>query len=81
MMFYSSEAFADMEYGEKYGEKKLMSELMEYEKITGKNWSDALMAFDSVSQSIEKFHKEVVLPLIRQTRSVTVTGSDDSEKM
>jgi hypothetical protein len=71
MMFYSSEACADMEYGQKYGEKKLMTELMEYEKITGKNWMDAVIAFDNISQSIEKFHKEVVLPLIRQTRSVT----------
>ena len=74
-----AEAWADEEYAEKYGEKKLMSELMEYEKITGKNWAEALIAFDSVSHSIEKFHKEVVLPLIRQTRSVT--GSDDSKKM
>jgi hypothetical protein len=79
MMFATEEAWADQRYGEKYGEKKLMSELMEYEKITGKNWADALMAFDSVSHNIEKFHKEMVLPLIRQTRSVT--GSDDSEKM
>jgi len=74
MMFYSSEAFADMEYGRKYGEKKFMSELMEYEKITGKNRADALMAFDSVSHSIEKFHKEEVLPLIRQTRLLTSSG-------
>jgi len=71
MMFATEEIWADQRYGEKYGEKKLMSELVEYEKITGKNWAEALMAFDSVSQSIEKFHKEVVLPLIRQTRSVT----------
>ena len=62
-----------------YGRKKLDSDLIEYEEITGKNWSDALTAFDSVSRNIEKFHKEVVLPLIRQTRSIT--GSDDSEKM
>ncbi|MDR1802393.1 MAG: hypothetical protein LBQ94_02195 [Treponema sp.] len=51
---------------QKYGGKKLMSELMEYEKITGKNWADALKAFDSVSYSIEKFHKEVVIPLLRE---------------
>ena len=69
------EAWADMEYGQKYGEKKLMTELMEYEKITGKDWSDALMAFGSASQSIEKFHKEVVLPLIRKTQSVTSTNN------
>jgi len=69
-----AEAWADEEYAEKYGEKKLMSELVEYEKITGKNWADTLMAFDSVSQSIEKFHKEVVLPLIHQTRPVKSSG-------
>jgi len=62
----TSEYWADQEYAEEYGEKKLMSELEEYEKITGKNWPDALMAFDSVSQSIEKFHKEVVIPLLRE---------------
>jgi hypothetical protein len=74
MMFATEEFWADKRYGEKYGEEKLMSELMEYEKITGKNWMDAVIAFDNVSQSIEKFHKEVVLPLIRQTRSVTSSG-------
>ena len=57
---------SDQEYMQKYGGKKLMSELVEYEKITGKNWADALKAFDSVSYSIEKFHKEVVIPLLRE---------------
>ena len=65
-MFLKKEAWADMEYGKKYGEKKLMIELMEYEKITGNDWSKALIAFDSVSYSIEKFHKEVVLPLLNE---------------
>ena len=58
----------DKRYAEKYGEKKLMTELMEYEKITGKNWAKALIAFDNVSQSIEKFHKEVVLPLLSKQK-------------
>jgi len=62
-------------YIEEYGRKKLDSDLMEYEEITGKDWSNALTAFDSVSRRLDKFHKEVVLPLIRQTRLVTSTNN------
>ena len=57
----TSEYWAEQDYIQQHG---VMSDLVEYEKITGKNWADALMAFDSVSQSIEKFHKEVVIPLL-----------------
>jgi hypothetical protein len=64
-MIFRKEFLADLQYAEKYGEKKLMSELMEYEQITRKNWPDALKAFDSISYSIEKFHKEVVIPLLK----------------
>jgi len=57
-------AISDSEYTLQYGGDKLMSEFSEYEKITGKNWGDSLIAFDPVSQSVEKFHKEVVIPLL-----------------
>jgi len=56
------EYWAEQDYIQKHG---VMADLVEYEKITGKNWADALMAFDSVSQSIEKFHKEMVIPLLK----------------
>jgi len=59
---------ANYAYAQGYGEKKLMSELLEYEKITGKNWADALKAFDSVSYGIEKFHKEVVIPFLSRKK-------------
>ena len=58
-------ARSDQEYMQKYGGKKLMSELVKFGKITGKNWAEALLAFDSETQSIEKFHKEVVIPLLK----------------
>jgi len=61
---YRAEVWADIEYGRKYGEEKLMTDLVKYEEITGKDWLEALLAFDSVSQSIEKFHKKVVLPFL-----------------
>jgi len=60
----TSEYWAEQDYIQKNG---VMPDLVEYEKFTGKDWSDALMAFDSVSQSIEKFHKEVVLPLLKHS--------------
>jgi len=63
-MLLRFEAWADIEYGKKYGVEKLFSELEKYEKLTGKNWAEALKAFDS-SESIEKFHKEVVIPLLK----------------
>jgi hypothetical protein len=58
----TSEYWEEQEYIQQYG---VMPDLVEYEKITGKDWSDALLAFDPVSQSLIKFHKEVVLPLLR----------------
>jgi len=57
-------AISDSEYTMQLSGNKLMSDFSEYEKITGKNWGDSLIAFDPVSRSIEKFHKEVVLPLL-----------------
>jgi len=60
----TEEYLAEQEYIHNYGQKKLMSEFMKYETITGKGWDDALEAFDPVSYSMEKFHKEVVLPLL-----------------
>jgi len=57
-------AVSDQEYTHKYGEKKLMSEFVKYEKLTGKDWADALLAFDPVSRSLEKFHKEVIIPFL-----------------
>jgi len=65
MLPLGPEARADLNYAQQYGEKKLMLELCEYEEITGKDWAAALLAFDSVSQSIEKFHKEVVIPFLK----------------
>jgi len=61
----TEEYWAEQEYIQNYGQKKLMTEFMEYEKIAGKGWDDALEAFDPVSHSMEKFHKEVVLPLLK----------------
>ena len=56
----------DYEYAKRYGESELMSEFLEYERITGDDWVDSYMAFckgnpQGNSQfSIERFHKEVV---------------------
>jgi hypothetical protein len=57
----TSEYWEEQEYIQQYG---VMPDLVEYEKITGKDWSKALLAFDPASQSLIKFHKEVVLPLL-----------------
>jgi len=66
MFFELTEAnMADYDYIQKIGERKLMADFVEYERITGKNWADALLAFDSDAGSYEKFHKEAVLPLLR----------------
>ena len=60
------QAREELEYAQQYGgEEKFMSDLVEYEKITGQNWADALLAFDPVSQSLIKFHKEEVIPLLK----------------
>jgi hypothetical protein len=65
MLPSTDQVWSDIEYARQYGgEKKLMSEFLEYEKITGKNWADELLAFDPISQSMEKFHKEVIIPLL-----------------
>jgi len=64
MLPQTDEFWANYEYAQQYGTKKLMSEFMEYEKITGKDWSEELLFFDPVLQSMEKFHKEVVIPLL-----------------
>ena len=64
MLLYRDGVWTDIEYARQYGEEKLMSEFMEYEKITGKDWGDTLLAFDPTSQSMEKFHKEVVIPFL-----------------
>ena len=56
----------DYEYAKIYGESKLMSEFLEYERITGKDWNDSFVAFcegktqEKPQYSIESFHKEVV---------------------
>jgi len=62
-MLLTKESWADIEYGREYGEEKLLSDLEKYEEIAGKDWVEALKAFDS-TKSIEKFHKEVVIPLL-----------------
>ena len=65
MLPLGPQAREELDYAQQYGgEKKFMSDLVEYEKITGKDWADALLAFDPVSQSLIKFHKEVVLPFL-----------------
>ena len=57
----------DYEYAKRYGESKLMSEFMEYERITGEDWVDSFIEFSNGNPqgtpqySIERFHKEVVL--------------------
>ena len=59
----------ELEYAQQYGgEKKFMSDLVRYEKITGTDWTDALLAFDPVSRSLIKFHKEVVFPILDSVR-------------
>lgn len=65
MLANTDEYWAEIEYAQKYGKKKLMSEFEEYEKITGKDWSKSLLSFDPDTQSIEKFHKKVVIPLLK----------------
>jgi len=60
----TKEYWAEQEYIHNYGQEKLMSEFLEYEKITEKDWADALLAFDPVSRSVERFHKEVVIPFL-----------------
>jgi hypothetical protein len=56
----------ELEYAQQYGgEEKFMSDLVEYGKLTGKAWVDALLAFDPVSQSLIRFHKEVVIPFLK----------------
>lgn len=65
MLPYTEKVWSDIEYARQYGgEEKLMSEFLEYEKITGKDWAEALLAFDPVSQNMENFHKKVVIPVI-----------------
>jgi UDP-N-acetylmuramoylalanine-D-glutamate ligase len=66
MLPNTDEFWEQYEYIHNYGEKKIASDFMEYEKIAGKDWADALEAFDPVSHSMEKFHKEVVLPLLKK---------------
>jgi hypothetical protein len=68
MLPNTDEYWTEIEYAQKYGKKKLMSEFMEYEKITGKDWSESLLSFDPSSQSIEKFHREVVIPLLAERK-------------
>ena len=53
-------------YIEEYGSERYLSELAEYEKITGENWAALLSEIreENPDYTVEEFHHDVILKTI-----------------
>ena len=54
---------SDRRYIDDYGEEQCAQELLQYERLTGKDWMDSLIEYGGGREEygIESFHREVVL--------------------
>jgi len=57
----------EYQYAKHYGKDNLMSDFLEYERVTGKDWTDSYNLFcngepqSKPQYSIERFHKDIVI--------------------